>query len=400
VNTELASTIRALFRAAMAIFVVTVVIGVLNGTDVVEFDHDTILTHVHAGTLGWITLAVFGAALWMYTEDRRLTDRDRAWASRLALFSAGAIALYVIAFFSGTGVFRPLAGTLTLFAIIEFFRWTLVQRHLVEMTVARLAMLAALASLGVGAVLGVLLGLQIAGVIDFLPSGIFGAHPATMVIGYLVLAGMAMAEWRVMPRQMLASQSRAGVAQVACMFLGGMTLMVGALLDIFPLIALNLPLEVAGVVIFIVRLRRARPRFSWTQAGSTRLFGLSVAFLVLNIGLIGYVIANYADDFESTPLWLIFALDHSMFIGVMTNALFALVYLASDERRALLPAADHIAFWGMNAGLVGFVVGLILQEPILKRLFTPVMGASILLVMAVYALRLHGTERAREVLAT
>ena len=139
---------------------------------------------------------------------------------------------------------------------------------------------------------------------------------------------------------------------------------------------------------------------AWTQAGSARLFGISVAFLVINIGLIAYVIANYADDFQAIPLWLIFALDHSMFIGVMTNALFALVYLASDRRRALMPAADHVAFWGMNVGLIGFVVGLMLQEAVLKRLFTPIMGVSILFVMTVYALRLRGSERPREALAT
>ena len=42
--------IRLLFRAAMAIFLVTVVIGMLNGLDLVEFDRPTLVTHVHAGT--------------------------------------------------------------------------------------------------------------------------------------------------------------------------------------------------------------------------------------------------------------------------------------------------------------------------------------------------------------
>jgi hypothetical protein len=95
-------------------FVVTVVIGILNGTDIVQFDHNTILTHVHALMLGWITLSVFGAALWMFSEDRSLPLRDRASAARVTTLAAIAVSLYVIAFLGGTGVFRPLAGTLTL----------------------------------------------------------------------------------------------------------------------------------------------------------------------------------------------------------------------------------------------------------------------------------------------
>jgi hypothetical protein len=58
--------IRSLYRVAMLIFLVTVGIGLLNGLDVVDFDRATLLTHVHAGTLGWITLSVFAFTLWLW----------------------------------------------------------------------------------------------------------------------------------------------------------------------------------------------------------------------------------------------------------------------------------------------------------------------------------------------
>ena len=54
------SGVRNLFRAALVIFVITVVIGILNGIDVWEPPRNTLLTHVHAGTLGWLTLSIFG----------------------------------------------------------------------------------------------------------------------------------------------------------------------------------------------------------------------------------------------------------------------------------------------------------------------------------------------------
>ncbi len=46
------SQIRLLLQAAVAIFVFTVIVGILNGTDLVDFDRKTLLTHVHTGTLG------------------------------------------------------------------------------------------------------------------------------------------------------------------------------------------------------------------------------------------------------------------------------------------------------------------------------------------------------------
>lgn len=47
-----------LLRSALILFLVTIVIGILKSLDVWEPSHEMLLTHVHAGTLGWITLSV------------------------------------------------------------------------------------------------------------------------------------------------------------------------------------------------------------------------------------------------------------------------------------------------------------------------------------------------------
>ena len=57
---------RLLFRVALAIFTVTVLIGIFNGFHFVQLSRAVLLTHIHAGTLGWITLVATGAALWLY----------------------------------------------------------------------------------------------------------------------------------------------------------------------------------------------------------------------------------------------------------------------------------------------------------------------------------------------
>ncbi len=54
--------IRTLLISAMIVFLITVAIGLLNGQRVVQLSSDVLLTHVHAGTIGWITLSVLQLA--------------------------------------------------------------------------------------------------------------------------------------------------------------------------------------------------------------------------------------------------------------------------------------------------------------------------------------------------
>jgi predicted membrane protein len=199
---------------------------------------------------------------------------------------------------------------------------------------------------------------------------------------------MGIAEWGLTSRDEPRPLNWPGIAQVALPFLGGVSLTVGALIDNFILIIMIAPLQLLGVFIFLGRLRSRIVRARWREGTSNRLFALSGTFLAVNVGIIAYLAINYAEDFTQIPPWLIFALDHSIFMGVMTNGLFALIYEISRARRGFWPWADHVLFWGMNVGLVGFVVGLIRQEAILKQIFTPIMGGSILLGLLTYTIRL------------
>ena len=111
--------VRNLFRAALVIFVITVVIGILNGLDIWEPPRNTLLTHVHAGTLGWITLSVFGGAIWMFGSP------DDKSTNTLANLSIAAMTVYVLAFWSvdltTSSIQRPIGGTLAFIAIVWMF---------------------------------------------------------------------------------------------------------------------------------------------------------------------------------------------------------------------------------------------------------------------------------------
>src|SRR5690606_22350266 len=154
---SLASSARMLFRAALLIFVVTIVIGILNGLDIWDPPHNLLMTHVHAGTLGWITLAVIGSAMLIFDDG---DEESGATSGRsLAVASIVATTVYVAAFATTTGVLRPVAGGVMLAAIVWVLLWVWGRYYRSARSTAQIGLLLSLISLTVGAVLGVMLGL-------------------------------------------------------------------------------------------------------------------------------------------------------------------------------------------------------------------------------------------------
>lgn len=387
--------IRLLLLAAMAIFVFTVAIGILNGTDMVDFDHQTLLTHVHTGTLGWITTSVFAAALWLFGATPRTGWRQSA-ARWLPLYTVVAFVAYNLAFLTTAGSARPTIGGFALLAIVAWVVWIYSSARDVVISVPRLGILAAVTTASIGGLLGVLLGVMIATGNDILPGDAFASHPATMVIGFLVPIGMALAEWHVRPELLEQRATKLGRAQIALPFTGGLFVTVGLLADSQPLIAVSLPFEIIGVGILIYRLWPGLRRVRWSEGSSALLASPTVFWLAINIAMFVYVIVRYEGDVGAAPVYLILAIDHMMFVGVMSNSLFAQVRAAAAGVSA---GVARFAFAAMNVGLIGFVFGLIFEVAVLKRIFTPIMGLGILTGIAYYstALQRPGGMRAAAV---
>jgi len=383
------SEIRWLFSAGLLVFVVTVSIGILNGFHFLTLPRQVLLTHVHAGTLGWITLGVFATCLWLFGEDSARTGNPRA-IQALSLLAAVGIPLYVLAFLSGNLVARAIFGFPVLVAIVGLLLWLLSRIRRERMTVPRLAVLAAIATLVVGSTIGVLIQLELAGKSAFLPEGAIGGHVTAQVVGYLVLIGMAISEWRLKNTPGL---TWPGVIQVGLLFLGGVLITIGALLNVQALLGAFIPAELAAVIIYIFRLAPQLRRIDWLAPTSDRHFGLVVPYLILNLALLIWLITGVVTKvyarFELIPLWLVFAFDHTMFIGVMSNSLFGLIQQASRGAERFWPWAEQVVFWGMNGGMIGFVLTLATDQRQLEKLFTPIMGGSILVGIVAYSVRLR-----------
>ncbi len=369
--------VRNLFRAALVIFVITVVIGILNGTDVWEPPQNTLLTHVHAGTLGWITLSVFGGAIWMFGSP---DDRS---SNALANFSIVALALYVLAFWSvdvtTSSIQRPIGGTLAFIAMVWMFVWALRAHRGKTWNVVEYGMALALLFLVIGAVLGVALGLQLADVEVVPPENaeqLGGAHPAAMVIGYVILAATALVEWLLREGRVPSiSESKAGVVQMSSIFLAGVLGMLGLLLDNEVLLQANVPLEVIGLVILIWRLRRELAPSRWGASVPGNMARTAVIGLVLGVALLAYVVSQFVSGAEIEEVEpALIALDHINFIMVITNLIFAMMATAS----LVSDMANRVIYWGANIGVLGFAVGIITETAVVKRIFTPILGLALL----------------------
>ncbi|MEA2057828.1 MAG: hypothetical protein U9O63_03855 [Actinomycetota bacterium] len=408
-RSQLSRIAAVTFTAALVLFIITIVIGILNGLDWVDFERDHTVTHLHAGTLGWITLALSGTAFLMFTRGREISDGEVRHARSLSWAMIIAVAVYVAAFFAGDSIFedriqRPVGGTLLFLVVIWFLVWLVRNNRAAEKSsIARLGVILAWISLLIGAVFGIALGYftakgEIPGLDAETGTAIADAHPPAMVIGYLILAAMAVIEWTIRD-ELSWADDRLGAAQMWVLFGAGVLVNVAFIsgLEEELLGPANL-LMIIGVVILVWRSRRELGPAGWKGAGTglyPRFASLYlVVYLVLATVLIARVISGVMDFDVLTEheRGFVLTFDHVMFIGVMTNALFGVVATALHGKDLI--TADRVLLWGVNLGIAGFAIGLTTVNSTVKRISTPILGLALLYGIAVYVAKLVQPEGA------
>jgi hypothetical protein len=382
---------RLLYRGALLIFVVTIVIGILNGLDVWDPTHQMILTHVHAGTLGWITLAVIASALAMFGGGA--DSKAVATARSLTMATLVTVVIYVAAFASTTGILRPIAGTLLLIAIIWALVWVAGRYRSSDKSTSQLALYLAIISLTIGAILGVLLGVFVAngslpGLSTERAGALAGAHPAAMLIGYLILAGVAISHW-----VLKGGQGMIGRLVAWALFLAGLLANVAFIFEIDALIQVFSGLQVIAIIAYIVHMWDKIKPSAWAGDSADNFGRAAVLGLVVGIGLLVYVVqlvtsGELDPETGEGPIGVLIAFDHAMFIGVMTNALFGAVAAVATAKAA----TNRIILLAVNFGLVLFLIGLVSDTTILKQLGTPILGLALLYGIATYFQSLGSTQ--------
>ena len=381
-----AVTARSLYLVSMAIFLVTISIGIPNGLDLIEFDRNQLLTHVHSGTIGWLTLSLVAATFVLF----RLAD------ARLATALAIAVPLYVAAFYTGNFTLRAVTGTILLVLVVWLVVWTWRSFLGGDRSLPRLGITLALTTFTYGAIVGVLLQIGFASGQSLVPGDGIGAHAGAMTFGYLVLAGMSIAEWRILGTT---TMPRAGIVQLGALFVGGLVLSAALLTGQAQVGGgIYLLAELVAVVLFVVRVLPKALRTDWLGASSGRHLGAAALWIVGAMAVFMYLVSLFMANpniaaTDPSLSGLLIASDHAVYIGVITNSTFGILTVLVSTTVGALAIARHVAFWGMNLGLLVFVMGLVSRTVILKEIGAPTMGVCLLVGLAVFAYGLLSERR-------
>ncbi|TME95581.1 MAG: hypothetical protein E6I40_05080 [Chloroflexi bacterium] len=387
-----AATARA-FQYGLGIFALTALIGLANAIKIFgTIDQNTLLTHLHSGTLGWITMGVFGIAVALFARNGSAVGPN-------VRLSALATAAYVLAFWSGNFIARAVFGLVMLATIFGWWAWVVYRAQAIgfgRLTVAQLSILLGLTTLVIGSTVGVILQVLFAtsNVTD--QTGVLiGVHASAQVGGYLVLVAAGIAEWHLSGE----TRTTAGRVQAVLLFLAGLLLALGILLNVTPALLLSNVFQTVAIVMVALRVGRRAFGIGWGAPTGARHEAIAVGWLVvalvLFIALTQQLIAAQGDN-SKIPPGLFIALDHTMFIGVMTNVLFGTVLALGAPRT--WPWADHVIFWGLNAGAASFVVVLLTAgssagagpfgHPV--AFTAPIRGLAVLLGIVTFSMRLAG----------
>ncbi len=400
-----AASARA-FQYGLFIFTLTALLGLANATQLFgALDRNTLLTHLHSGTLGWITMGVIGLSIWIF-------GGSGATLTRNVMVSAVATAAYVLAFWSGNFQARAIFGTIELL-VVFYWWWFAVSRGMAEgfsrLDIPKLSVIFGLTTLVIGSSLGVIVQI-ILGTGNQLPTNtdLVGAHASAQTGGYLVLVAAGFIEWQLTGG---GRRTMAGLVQIGLLFVSGLLLSFSLLLSaqLGQQMSQTLPgiatlLSLVGAVIVAVRLGRAAIGVSWA-AGAKRYLAVAVGFLVLAKILEAVLVQQFISaqgDFTKISVGLLHALDHSYFIGLMTNMLFGAILVVTADRPRAWPWADQLIFWGLNIGVVGFVAVLLIAgsgegaKPFTHPVsfIAPIMGLAALLGIATLSMRLSNAPAA------
>lgn len=355
--------LRVVFIGSALLFLINIAFGFANALTTGGIDRNQILVHLHAGSIGWITLSAIGFAVWVVTGERDVSSgyerrvRILTWAAVLVF--AGYIPNFWLAFQPGAGAIAallPLFGSAAVIVLWWAAIFVLAQLgRQAALTTVQLLITGALIVAAIGATVGALLGLErvIGPFLPLPPGDRVGAH-AGMMDTYLFLVAAAIVEWIVRPADRQ-RWSWAGVAQAAAWTIGATLVPIGFFLNaigvLLPVFGILLLL---GLAIFLVRVAWRALLVGPTGSDIRPWAFFGTLWLVVFMGLFLMAVGT-GGDFASLPPWWGTAFVHSGFVGMMTNLLLGVHSARARDARDVLPWAEPAAQWLLNLGLLAFI---------------------------------------------
>lgn len=402
-NTEVWNVIRIILLGSATLFLINIFFGFDNAVTTGVLPRSQLLIHLHAGSIGWITLSQLAIAFWVFTGNREVSETHARRLRTLAYLAIGLFAGYIISFglaFSQGGDFfilMPIFGTgaMLMIWVAAIYAFTQLRRQAVVTTV-HILVAGGLLVAAVGATMGVLLGLELALDEQFLPipanEDRVGVH-AGMMDTYLILVAAGIVEWFVQ-KDPQKRWTIAGLLQALFLTVAGLLVplafLTGALDQLLPIFALLLLL---GLIFFVARIGwRALARNP--MSGGVRAWGFFGTFwLVIYVVIFIYLAVSIAAPEPNLPAWLFAVFVHAGFVGMMTNIILGVDAARTEDSAHVLSWGESTARWLINLGLLVFFALKITSD---SRLGAIVMGIGVLLGVVTMILRLRASGKERD----
>lgn len=360
--------IKLLYLGSGLLLGANITVGIVNVFTDGTIPHAQILTHFHAGTIGWVTLSVIATSLWLFTGRREVSDGYAGFTGGLAAVGFLAVLGYIFAFalaFSSTDrwYLLPTFGVPTALVIVTSFIFVAAQlKKQAIVTTPHLLLFGALLVASLGATMGVIWGMTYAND-GFNPypendaADGLGAHAGPMDM-YIALALAALIEGAL--RTDATRWSKPGLFQMLAGVLGGFAVSTGLFLGIEPLAPVALLLFLIGFGFYFVRIGwRAIAQNPFRRGSAPGLFFAGLSFPLYVAGFV-LLVFKYFIPGEDPPHDLVVAFQHVTFIGLATNTI-----LVTQARFAPHPGTDGVfaaGVWTMNVGLIAFIAGEFLAD--------------------------------------
>ncbi len=398
-NEDVWEYIRILFIGSALLFLANIYFGFDNALP------DGIprwqsLVHTHAGTLGWVTLSVVGLAIWIHTGEREVSEpyvRRIKNLSRFGIVIFGGFIISVGLGFAGFGrFFFILMGILGVIAALyiwaaAIFAVVQLRRQLV-ITTSHLLITAALLIASIGSTVGVLLALEYATGVFFVPGSDRIATHAGVMDTYLLLAAAAIVEF-YMQKDDRQRWNRSGLFITVAWSLSMISILLGFLLDLLPLVMVSVPLMLLALIVFVARGGWRAFRLNPLRSGNQGWFFFGTLWILIWGLFFIWVGATYAEDTSLIPHWIRVFFVHAAFIGMMTNLLLGAFSERGKETSHILSWGEPVAMWVMNLGLVLFFALEIRSE---SKVGSAVMGIGVLLGVLTMIQRLRADKSYRK----
>jgi hypothetical protein len=293
--------------------------------------------HADLGSLGWLTLGTLAVAVGMATADAGSAARTKRPVPRLGM--AAALALLVTTYVLGAlAMLATATGHATAATSLGAARWAVVD-------------------------------------------GSFVVLLATATVEWAAASDGTTSDAAVL--------STAGVVQVGALVLAAVAQITGVLTSNLALTEANLPLQLTGIAIFLVRVAPALLTSGWAR-GSRIWLVTSVVALAVDVGLVVHVVfevgvQRYAYAGQ-VPAWLVFTVDHVAFAGAGTAALIGGINAVAGQQERW-PRADAVAAAALALGLAGTAASIAVGSPVGEGVAGTVFGISLLVSAAVTAVR-------------